>query len=175
MVRATTVDQIPKKTSGQPTNQGQNPTDNQSKLGGGIRVNGTRNKNPNIRCNNCNGFGHFGRECPSVKRSDPFCYECGKPGHMRNQCRRNANRQNRDQPTIPNQYRGQPVQPLMNVQTGIPTYYQVQQPPSVTNNQVPARADNQGTSGTTPNDGAGRAVPVGRGDGAAAQQQQAAN
>jgi len=43
-----------------------------------------------ITCWNCQGNGHFSRECP--KKKVPICFQCGKEGHMIRECQnRTAN------------------------------------------------------------------------------------
>ena len=36
-------------------------------------------------CYNCNGEGHFARECP-FEKSQYYCYSCGGDGHLARRC-----------------------------------------------------------------------------------------
>ena len=158
-----------KKNGGQPNNQAL--AKNKGKAGGGnpkVNASALKDRDASTRCFNCNGFGHMARECSSKKRPGFACYECGKTGHMRKDCWKNPNRQTGQQPVAQNQY--QPIQPLMSVQTGVPTYQQAAQPQS-SRNPVATVRDGQGNGGNPPKNGTGQASSGGRGDGQATQQQ----
>ena len=47
------------------------------------------NKSGPIRCNKCQGSGHFSRDCPVKKQQrqeKAKCWVCGKQGHSRREC-----------------------------------------------------------------------------------------
>ena len=49
-------------------------------------TNRNRGYGSNVKCFNCNRYGHVSRDCQQRKRDDN-CWNCGKPGHTRSQCR----------------------------------------------------------------------------------------
>ena len=52
-----------------------------------------------VQCYNCNGTGHYSRNCPVAKsQPDPrVCYNCNRKGHLARQCRAGRFTQQQDQ------------------------------------------------------------------------------
>jgi len=51
----------------------------------GDRHDSRRYRDPDTKCFNCNGFGHWARDCPK-KRNKGECYNCGEFGHQSREC-----------------------------------------------------------------------------------------
>lgn len=39
-----------------------------------------------MQCHECEGYGHFVRECPTVKRREGKCSSCKGMGHSEDEC-----------------------------------------------------------------------------------------
>jgi Arginine methyltransferase-interacting protein, contains RING Zn-finger len=57
------------------------------------RVNEPTGRRNDMRCYNCNGFGHVSKHCNRPKRERGTCYRCGEAGHIIANCPQGKERQ----------------------------------------------------------------------------------